>query len=165
MATKLIFGLRAPQATQLVIINEQRDMLSISLTPPNAEPNPERCDHETWTADLTKGDYLVKVEGEGNNGVRFTVTPKAGIVSYEQESPTITAGWALQGAGDPKNPWPPPGDDVYALDGAQWLTDELQKVHPSTITRGHTPHVKDGDEDAQQVRESTAVTREGPKWQ
>lgn len=143
MATKLIFGLRAPQATQLVITNEQREMLAISLTSRNGETISTRCDGEPWTVDLAQGDYLVRVEGERSEKLWFKVTPKAGIFSYKDlESTAITARWQLAGAGDPKNPWPPPEGEDFALDDAQWLTSELQKVRPSTTT----------------------VTREGPPW-
>jgi hypothetical protein len=144
--TKLIFGLRTPQPTQLVVTSEPKvETLPLLLTSRNSEEISVRCDRGTWTVDLAEGDHLVRIEGEFEGSLQFTVTPKAAIVVYQPESPSgeyVKAWWATQGTtgglsgNDPKDPWPPP-----MLDASEWLTEALR------VARGNI-----------------AITREGPSW-
>ena len=143
--TKLIFGIRASKATQLVISGGPAGKaLPLRLTTRDGGDTSVPCDNGTWTVPIAQGDHIVRIETPNESDwfegiLQFTVAPQAAIVFHGPERPEsehVTTAWsATQGTtggplgNDPKDPWPPPElNAVVTLDDPQWLTDTLHEA-------------------------------------
>src|SRR4051812_9341052 len=93
--TKLIFGIRTSQATKLVVTGGPTSttlpLLITTRDTPTETSVP--CTQGGWTADLMKGDHMVRIEISNENDwfegmLKFAVSPGAAIVWYGPKGET-----------------------------------------------------------------------------
>jgi len=134
--TKLIFGLRTSEDVTLTVTGQPgaRAPDLLIKTSGQAKDTVIAYDNGAWTAALTAGEHVVRVEASGDSWfqgeVKFTLSSASTIVIYDTAaSPQPMAWLATTGAvNDAKNPWPPPVA-AEPLSNQAWLSGTLQALN------------------------------------
>lgn len=134
--TKLIFGLRTSEDVTLTVTGQPGAQAPDLLIKTSGQVNDAVIPYGdgAWTATLTAGDHIVRMEAPGDSWfdgeVKFTLSSASTIVIHGAAGSPKPIGWvATAGAvNDPKNPWPPPLA-AKPLPNQVWLSETLQVLN------------------------------------